>query len=129
LLEDLHWLDPSTLALISFLAQRREAARLMLIGTYRASEVESRKHPLKQAKENLELHHHCSHLPLKFLNKGNVGEYLAARFDTASVSKELLATVYQRSEGNPLFMVGVTDYLVTREAITQENGSVKLAAS
>ena len=34
-LEDLQWADPSTLALISFLARRREAARFMLIGTCR----------------------------------------------------------------------------------------------
>lgn len=33
ILEDLHWVDPSTLSLISFLARRRDAARLMLIGT------------------------------------------------------------------------------------------------
>ena len=54
-LEDLHWLDPSTLALISFLARRREPARLMLIGTYREGEVERLNHPLKGVKEELEL--------------------------------------------------------------------------
>jgi predicted ATPase len=39
-IEDLHWVDPSTLALISFLARRREAARLMVIVTYCEDEVE-----------------------------------------------------------------------------------------
>src|SRR5258706_3069538 len=32
--EDVHWLDPSTLTVISFLARKREPSRLMLIATY-----------------------------------------------------------------------------------------------
>ena len=54
-LEDLHWVDPSSLALISFVAQRQEAARLLIIGTYREVEIEARNHSFKQAKEHLEL--------------------------------------------------------------------------
>jgi DNA-binding winged helix-turn-helix (wHTH) protein len=69
ILEDLHWLDPSSLALISFLARRREAARLMLIGTYRAGEVERLNHPLKAVAAELELHNFCVHLPLKALSR------------------------------------------------------------
>ena len=34
-LEDLHWSDHSTLALISYLTLRREPARLLLVGTHR----------------------------------------------------------------------------------------------
>ena len=125
-LEDLHWLDPSTLAMISFLAQRRETARLLLIGTYRPSDVESQKHPLKQEKENLELHHQCSQLPLSLLSRSVVGEYLAARFETPLVSNKITSTIYKHSEGNPLFMVNMTDYLIASESITQQKGLVEL---
>ncbi len=125
-LEDLHWIDPSTLALISFLARRREAARLMLIGTYREDEVERSNHPLKNIKAELQLHRYCTHLRLKLLDQPAVGEYLAARFETDTVPKMVLSTVYRRSEGNPLFMVNVTDYLLARDAIARENGSLKL---
>jgi predicted ATPase len=125
-LEDLHWLDPSTLTLISFLARRREPARLMLIGTYREGEVERLNHPLKGVKEELELHHFCTYLPLKLLSRSAVGEYLGARFETPHVSERVTATVYRRSEGNPLFMVNVTDYLVAHGAIVQQSGFVEL---
>jgi DNA-binding winged helix-turn-helix (wHTH) protein/predicted ATPase len=124
-LEDLHWVDLSTLALISFLAQRRETARLMLIGTYREDEVERFNHPLKNVKAELQAHNRCSQLPLKLLAQSAVGEYLTARFETDAVPKPLLSTVYGRSEGNPLFMVNMTDYLISREAIAKENGSIK----
>ena len=125
-LEDLHWADPSTLALISFLARRREAARLMTIGTYREDEVERSNHPLKNVKAELQAHNYCTHLRLKLLSQNAVGEYLAARFETDTVPKPLLSTVYRRSEGNPLFMVNVTDYLVNREAVVRESGMVRL---
>ena len=125
-LEDLHWLDPSTLALISFLACRREAARLMLIGTYREGEVERFNLPLKNIKTELQLHNQCTQLPLKLLGQTSVSEYLAARFEIEKVPETLLSAVYRRSEGNPLFMVNVTDYLLGREAIVRENGSIKL---
>ena len=126
-LEDLHWLDPSSLALISFLARRPQAARLLLIGTYREGEVENLHHPLKAVKEELELHNYCRHMPLKLLSREAVGDYLRARFETPLVSDELAAAVYKRSEGSPLIMVNVTDYLVAQETVIQQNGSVDLS--
>ena len=125
-LEDLHWVDPSTLALISFLARRPEAARLLLIGTYREGEVESLNHPLKKVKEELEQHHYCSHLPLRLLSPSAVGEYLKARFETSFVSQGLASAVYTRSEGNPLFMVNVTDYLISQGVIVRQNAALEI---
>jgi predicted ATPase/type II secretory pathway predicted ATPase ExeA len=127
ILEDLHWLDPSSLALISFLARRRETARLIMIGTYRAGEVERLSHPLKTVAAELAMHNFCTNLPLRLLSRGEVGEYLSARFETLMVSDRVLSTVYQRSEGNPLFMVSVVDYLVSRNAIVCDRRSLNLA--
>jgi len=124
-LEDLHWADPSTLTLISFVARRREAARLMILATYREDEVERSNHPLKNVKAELQAHNQCAHLRLKLLPQAAVGEYLAARFETELIPKPLLSTVYRRSEGNPLFMVNMTDYLIAREELAKENGSIK----
>ena len=56
-----------------------------------------------------------------------MGEYLGARFETPQVSEKVTATIYRRSEGNPLFMVNVTDYLLSQDAIIRENGSVTLS--
>jgi predicted ATPase len=98
----------------------------MLIGTYRGTEVERLNQPLKALKIELEVHKYCSHLPLKLLDQDMVGEYLAARLDTSTVPKPLLSTVYRRSEGNPLFMVNVTDYLFGHGAIVEENGAFRL---
>ena len=46
-LEDLHWSDYSTLDLISYLARRRDRARLIVVGTYRPVDVILGEHPLR----------------------------------------------------------------------------------
>src|SRR5262249_47699707 len=61
-LEDLHWSDPSTVEVLTMLARRREAARLVVLGTYRPVELILRAHPLKPAKAELHLHGHCTEL-------------------------------------------------------------------
>src|SRR5260221_13962148 len=53
--EDLHWVDPSTLDLISALARRREEAKLMLVCTYRPVDVILSNSSLKGLKQDLQV--------------------------------------------------------------------------
>ena len=46
-LEDLHWSDVSTVNLLTYLAQRRDPARLLVLGTYRPADVIVQAHPLR----------------------------------------------------------------------------------
>jgi predicted ATPase len=111
-LEDLHWSDAATLDLLSFLARRREAARLLVISTYRPVDVIVREHPLKAVKQELQLHGYCQELSLAFLTRESVTEYLSGRFnDGAQLPfQELAGIIHRRTEGNPLFIVNVLDY-------------------
>jgi predicted ATPase len=113
-LEDLHWSDSSTLDLLSLLAQRRGPARLMLLGTYRPADVSASGHPLKAMKQELQVHGQCQELPLGFLTAAEVAQYLAARFPRQQFPPELGQVIYQRTEGNPLFLVNVMDYWVSQ---------------
>src|SRR5260370_15801606 len=58
-LEDLHWVDNSTLDLISVLARRRAPAKLLLIATYRPVDVLLFQGQLKSLKRDLLIHHLC----------------------------------------------------------------------
>jgi predicted ATPase len=117
-LEDLHWSDPSTLELLSVLGRRQEAARLLVLGTYRPVEMLANGHPLRAVRQELQLHKQCEEQRLTFLTEEHVTEYLARRFEgeTRQVSplQKLARTVHQRTEGNPLFMVNVVDYLAAQ---------------
>src|SRR5262249_1203100 len=58
-LEDLHWVDESTLDLMSALARRRGLAKFLLLGTYRPAEVIISHSPLKALKQDLLVHNLC----------------------------------------------------------------------
>ena len=127
-LEDLQWSDYSTLDLISSLAQRREPARLLLIGTYRPADVIVSGHPLKAVKHELQAHGQCEELPLGFLTVAEISRYLAARFPRHRLPAELAQTVHRRTDGNPLFMVNVVQYLVAQQLIAEVAGEWRLKA-
>jgi predicted ATPase/DNA-binding winged helix-turn-helix (wHTH) protein len=113
ILEDLHWSDYSTLDLISYLARQRQAAHLMLIGTYRTAELIVSGHPLKAVKQELLAKRQCEELPLEYLSEEAVARYLSLRFPGNGFPAGLARLIHQRTDGNPLFMVNASDYLVS----------------
>jgi DNA-binding winged helix-turn-helix (wHTH) protein len=125
-LEDLHWSDYSTLDLVSYLARRRDFARLMLIGTYRPVDVIVGDHPLRSVKRELQAHGLCHELPLEYLAEEAVSEYLQSRFPCHQFPSQLGRTIYRRTEGNPLFMINLVEYFTDNKMITEENGAWKL---
>ncbi len=114
LLEDLHWSDFSTLELIAAIARRSESARILIVGTYRPVEILTKDHPLRTMKQELQLHHYCEELRLKPLSQREVVDYLTIR--TASSGSRQFETlgplIHARTDGNPLFMVNMVDYLL-----------------
>jgi predicted ATPase/DNA-binding winged helix-turn-helix (wHTH) protein len=125
-LEDLHWCDYSTLDLISYLAHRRDTARLLLVGTYRPVEVIVGEHPLRGVKQELQLHNLCHEIPLEYLAEEAVGEFLTLRFPSHSFPSRLATVIHDRTEGNPLFMVNVVDYLADDNKIIEVDGTWRL---
>jgi len=128
-LEDLHWSDYSTLDLVSMLARRRGNARLLLLITYRPVEVILADHPLKAVKQDLHVHGYCRDLSLDYLSASDVGIYLEKRFPDHAFPAALAAFIHQRTEGNPLFMLNVVDYLVAQGAIVADRGQWALQSA
>jgi len=121
-LEDLHWSDYATLDLILLLARRQESARLLMIGTYRPVEVIVSGHPLKAVKQVLEMQGRCIELPLELLSQGEVATYVEGRFQGGKLPASLVQLVYQRTDGNPLFMVNMVEYLLVQRTLSLHNG-------
>jgi predicted ATPase len=119
-LEDLHWSDQSSIGLLSYVARRREPARLLLVGTYRHAEAMTHDHPLMALKQELGVHAQCEELALNFLSPEAVVEFVAARLPGAP--EALARRIHQRTDGNALFMISVIDYLVARGAVAEEGG-------
>ncbi len=121
ILEDLHWSDYSTLDLISYLATHRQAAQMMLIGTYRPAELILSRHPLKAVKSELLAKQQCKELPLEYLSRNAIARYLSVRFPVNRFTEELAALIHHRTEGNPLFMVNAVDYLVAEGLLKERD--------
>lgn len=100
-IDDLHRADVPSLRLLEFVMAEADASRLMLLGTYRDSEV-VRQHPLSDTLA--ELHRHTP--VLRFL-LGGFSPAETARFVSTVVpaaSAELAAALHEQTEGHPLFL-------------------------
>jgi DNA-binding winged helix-turn-helix (wHTH) protein len=114
LFEDLHWVDDSTVDLISALARRRTPAKLMLLATCRRLDAEPPGYPLRALMPYLLVHRLCREIDLTPLSQADVEEYLDAQLPTSP------------PEGNPLFMVAALEDMAKRNLVTRANGQWQL---
>jgi len=127
LLEDLHWSDSATIDLLGMLARRREASRLVVLGTYRPAEVAAAPaHPLRWVKHELQVHGHCEEMPLEFLSAAAVGQYIGRRFPKHALPPELALSLHRNTEGNPLFLVNTIDDLIGQGQLREIEGQWQL---
>jgi len=122
-LEDLQWVDHSTIDALAMLARRRSTARLMLIIVNRAMDLVTGEHPLNALKQDLLVHQLCQRIDLEPLAELQVAEYLRADSPEGDSPKGLAEFIHRRSGGNPLFMGATVDHLVERGFIAKERGS------
>ncbi len=123
--EDLHWVDYSTVDLISELARRLRPTRLLLVGTYRPLDVTLSEHPINVLKQDLLVHKLCEEIPLEPLTESDIAEYLDTSAQT-NLRDDLAKLLHRHSEGNPLFMVAALDDMFERDVLFRENGELKL---
>jgi predicted ATPase/DNA-binding winged helix-turn-helix (wHTH) protein len=125
-LEDLQWVDDSTVDLLSALARRRTPAKLMLLATCRPSYAGPPGHGLKALMPDLLVHRLCRKIDLLPLGEADVEGYLGAQSPTSPPPQGLSALVHRHSEGNPLFMVAALEHMAKRRLLTHENGRWQL---
>lgn len=125
-LEDLHWSDYSTVDFISSLARRREAARLLLIGTYRPMSLKIQGHPLKAVHQSLRVHRQCVDLDLSGLDRRDLEEYLGLRLGDRASFDNLVDLFFRLTAGNPLFLSTMLDDLLERGQLVERAGAWQL---
>jgi DNA-binding winged helix-turn-helix (wHTH) protein/predicted ATPase len=121
-LEDLHWADYSTLDLLSYLAQRSDSARILILGTFRPVEARAAGHPLWTIQQNLQIHEQCEELALHGLTERDIARYLDSRFARHALPAALARLLHERTSGNPLFVARVVDSLIRSNALVQTDG-------
>jgi len=98
--DDLHWADRSSLHLVEFLVQELREARILLLGTYRETEVRSAV-PIAEIVGGLV---RCGRsIPLRGLGESDVGVFLE-RIGKRTPEPQLVAAIHRRTDGNPFFV-------------------------
>jgi adenylate cyclase len=123
--DDVHWADPSTVDLLSYLGTKFESTRILVIVTYRPSELLRLKHPLRELKRDLQVHNLCREIEVEFLAAGDVERYIELEFPQNCFPREFSDAIHVRTEGSPLFMVDLLRYLRDRKVIMKTDDDMR----
>jgi DNA-binding SARP family transcriptional activator len=119
-LDDLHWADQATLRLLAHLAAAPEPAALLMLGTYRQTEL-GRRHPLSAVLADLRREQRSERLALTGLDAG-AATRLIGGWVGSEAGSELVARVLTETEGNPFFIEEVLRDLVEDGALIRRDG-------
>jgi class 3 adenylate cyclase/tetratricopeptide (TPR) repeat protein len=108
-LDDLQWGDQATLLLLKHLTLDPAAAPLLLIGTYRDSEVGS-DHPLALTKADIERDRIVERIELAGLDEDEVGA-LVGDLICCEPPVEAVRSLHEETQGNPFFLEEVVRHL------------------
>src|SRR5262245_36809847 len=119
-LEDLHWSDPSTIDVLSYVAQRSEPCRLMVLATYRPTDVILRRHPVRGLASELRARRRSEQLALGRLTLDAVQQWLACL--CSSPPPALVAWLHRRTDGHPLFLLMLFEALAEAGVVACDRG-------
>jgi predicted ATPase len=126
-LDDVHWADVPTTDLLTHLGRHAHGLRVLVLVTYRPTELLLGPHPFHHAKLELQGKGVCTELALEFLGREEIARYLTLAFPGHGFPSDFADLVRFRTEGNPLFMVDLLRYLREREVIAELEGRWSLA--
>ena len=118
-LDDLHWADAGTLAIIRHLLRSDRDEPLLIVGTYRDTDVD-RTHPLASSLHDLQREPGTVRVSLSGLERDSVGALIADRTGHAA-SDEFVDLVFDETDGNPYFTEEVLAHLVESGAVVKND--------
>ena len=120
ILEDLHWADDSTLALLDHLTQRLSDLPVMVIGTHRDAELNVTRE-LAKTLEDLLRGRRATRVALSSLPKDEVAAMLNS-LSGKSVPGAVVGEIYAETSGNPFFVEELFRHLEEEERLYDATG-------
>jgi class 3 adenylate cyclase/tetratricopeptide (TPR) repeat protein len=124
-LDDLHWADDPTLLLVEHLAERLAELPVLVVATYRDTEVDIGR-PLAKTFEDLRRRNLAHRITLHRLPQALVAEMLTA-LAGQTPPPALVETLYSETEGNPFFVEEVYRYLAEDGRLFDAEGGFRSA--
>ena len=122
-LDDLQWAAKPTLLLLRHIVRSPEPLQLMILGTYRDTELRH-EHPLVDLLADLRRHSEIERLSLSGMDEGAVATFMAraAGHEMDDEGLALARAIHTETEGNPFFVREVIRHLTETGAIQQQDG-------
>lgn len=128
-LEDVHWADVSTVDLLAYIGTKLETMRLLIVATYRSTELLLGDHVFSRVKLDLQGRGRCHELSLDLLTRGDIDKYLTLEFPEHRFPVEFADLIHARTEGSPLFMVDLLRFFRDQRVVAEAVGRWELAES
>ncbi|MBA3764505.1 MAG: AAA family ATPase, partial [Actinobacteria bacterium] len=120
-LDDLHWADRPTLQLLQHVIRRSDALPVLVVGTYRDTDL-ARTHPLASALAELRRAHGMRRLALRGLDVEDVIALVNAGSPGGDDEEAQLGrALWRETEGNPLFLRECLRHLHETGAVTRDD--------
>jgi predicted ATPase len=107
--DDLHWAPPPTLQLLAHVLRGPGSARLLVLGTFRDTEV-GPSHPLSTVLADLRRTVGVERIPLRGLSIDELSELLED-LPRSQSGRALATTLHEGTEGNPFFVGEILRYI------------------
>ncbi|MGD0496749.1 MAG: BREX system ATP-binding domain-containing protein [Candidatus Bathyarchaeia archaeon] len=129
-LEDIHWADSASLALLQYIARSvNNSEKILVLATFRSealtSDAEGHPHPLAEALRAMGREDLYTEIKLPNLNHTDV-EKIAENMIGGNLQPNLAEKLIAESQGNPLFVVESLRMLFERKSLIQENNEWRI---
>jgi tetratricopeptide (TPR) repeat protein len=125
--DDLQWSDAASVDLLVHLSRRIGGNRVLILGTYRPSDVavgkEGRSHPLCKAVLEMRRYNVCEEVALDRLGRQECEALVSAEFPENDFPASLLELLFGHSEGNALFITEMLRLLIEDGLIQKREGT------
>jgi class 3 adenylate cyclase/tetratricopeptide (TPR) repeat protein len=120
ILDDLHWADQGTAAMLRHVAHFVASGPIMLVGAYRDAEI-GRRHPMASTLASLNRGTNFSRIEIGGLHSDDVAQLLEAVADHDPPA-HLVNALSKDTEGNPFFLREVLLHLIKEGKVFDQQG-------
>jgi len=115
--EDLHWIDPTTSELLDILIEQAPTQRLLVLLSFR---------PEYTPPQRWTAYGHVSQLALNKLDRRDVERMILHLTDGKPLPSAVAEEIYAKTDGFPLFVEDLTRMVIESDLIQERNGAYEL---
>jgi tetratricopeptide (TPR) repeat protein len=119
IIDNLQWIDESSINLLCFLSERVRNSRILIVGAYRSEEAvirDGQPHPLREVKNT-------TVIELKFLDREGVKACISELYPDNDFPENFGSFIHARTRGNCMFVVELLKFLEQEHIIAKRQGT------